>query len=50
MAASCYLCLVAVSSRRRRLHGSQSIVVAQTELKFQADRCSLGPNFSQPER
>ena len=50
MAASCYLCLVAVSSRRRRLHGSQSFVIAMTELKFQADRCCLGLNLSQPER
>ena len=46
MAASCYLCLVAVSSRRRWLHGRQSFVIALTKLKFQTYRCCLGPNLS----
>ena len=49
MAASYYLCLVAVNSRRRRLQGSQLFVIALTEFKCQADRCCLGPNLSQPE-
>ena len=48
MAASWYLCLVAVhvSSRRGRLHDSQSLVIALTELKFQAGHCCQGPNLS----
>ena len=54
MAASCYLCLVTVSSRCRQLHGSQSFVIALTKLKFQTDRCCLGLSwnltFLQPER